>query len=338
MERDLLVSWLAVVNDFYENGDVDVQGPTIAMHAYQWIYEKHLMFYTPDYEAKAKKIRAYVEQNFYDHKMILVPIDIKGIFTNIAQIKSKVERVLIDYRHKKIDFSLSMGTGIMKIVWYMIHVSQKFNSRLTVILPPSHSEDPLNPDMIEIKVENSDTPFNALVRQKNLSRKTHRGKIFRTVSLQKVYDKAYKIALSDNISVIINGSTGTGKEVLARYIHKNSARKHKPFFSVNCSAFSDTLLESRLFGHTKGSFTGAISDKKGIFEQANGGTVFLDEIGDISPYMQQALLRFMQDKEIQPVGGNSKELMCELLPQPTRICICSLNKINFVLICCIEWA
>lgn len=114
--------------------------------------------------------------------------------------------------------------------------------------------------------------------------------------------------MTDEVTVLILGDSGTGKENLAKHIHQSSIRSEKPYIAINCSAFSDSLLESRLFGYKKGAFTGADKDTVGLFEQANEGTIFLDEIGDISPYMQQALLRVLQEKEIMPLGGKSKKV------------------------------
>jgi two-component system, NtrC family, response regulator AtoC len=105
-------------------------------------------------------------------------------------------------------------------------------------------------------------------------------------------------------NVLIRGESGTGKELVARAIYQYSRRKEKPFVAVNCNALSETLLESELFGHVRGAFTGATSNKQGLFDEANGGTLFLDEIGDISLNMQVKLLRALQDGEIKPVGGN----------------------------------
>lgn len=105
-------------------------------------------------------------------------------------------------------------------------------------------------------------------------------------------------------NVLISGESGTGKEVIARAIHNSGPRKNKAFIPVNVTAIPETLLESELFGHVKGSFTGAVSDKKGLFEEANGGTLFLDEIGDMSLTLQAKLLRVLQDKQVRPVGGN----------------------------------
>jgi two-component system response regulator HydG len=113
-----------------------------------------------------------------------------------------------------------------------------------------------------------------------------------------------KLVSGASANVLINGESGTGKELIARALHNSGSRKHKPFVPLNCSAIPENLLESELFGHVKGSFTGATTDKRGLFEEANGGTLFLDEIGDLSLPLQAKLLRVLQDKQIRPVGGS----------------------------------
>ncbi|MEK6260592.1 MAG: sigma 54-interacting transcriptional regulator [Planctomycetota bacterium] len=121
-------------------------------------------------------------------------------------------------------------------------------------------------------------------------------------SLERILDTVRKVAVSET-SVLVRGESGTGKELLAKAIHDNSPRRDGPLISVHCAALSAGLLESELFGHVKGAFTGAAADRKGRFELADGGTLFLDEIGDISPETQVKLLRVLQQREFEPVGG-----------------------------------
>jgi transcriptional regulator with GAF, ATPase, and Fis domain len=130
------------------------------------------------------------------------------------------------------------------------------------------------------------------------------GIIGKSAPLQDLLSVIRTIAPSDT-TVLVTGETGTGKELAARLIHQLSRRKDRRFVAVNCGALPETLLESELFGHEKGSFTGAVAQKKGKFELAEGGTLFLDEIGDISPAVQVKLLRVLQEREFQRVGGTS---------------------------------
>ena len=126
--------------------------------------------------------------------------------------------------------------------------------------------------------------------------------ICRSRAMQDVFKEVGRVALQP-VNILIRGETGTGKEVVARAIWRHSGRGGRPFLAVNCAAIPDTLLESELFGHEKGAFTGAEARRIGLFEQADGGTFFLDEIGDISPATQVRLLRVLQERTIQRVGG-----------------------------------
>jgi len=132
----------------------------------------------------------------------------------------------------------------------------------------------------------------------------------RSRAMSRVIDLAETVARVDS-TVLITGESGVGKERLARFLHDESQRADGPFLAVNCGALPETLLESTLFGHTRGSFTGADADRTGLFEAANGGTLFLDEIGDTSPATQVKLLRVLQEREVLPVGATA--------PRPTNV-------------------
>ncbi len=123
--------------------------------------------------------------------------------------------------------------------------------------------------------------------------------------MQAIYKRIEQISPTKT-NVLITGESGTGKELIARAIHENSDRRDKPFVVVNCGGITDTLMESEFFGHVKGSFTGAINDKKGLFEAANQGTIFLDEIGELSTMLQVKLLRAVQETAFNPVGGTKE--------------------------------
>jgi DNA-binding NtrC family response regulator len=128
--------------------------------------------------------------------------------------------------------------------------------------------------------------------------------IGKSEEIEKVFSLVDKVADTDS-TILIGGESGTGKELIARAIHLRSHRSNNPFVSINCGALPENLLESELFGHVKGSFTGAIRDKEGLFKVAQGGSFFLDEVGETSPTIQVKLLRVLQEREIIPVGGTN---------------------------------
>ena len=158
---------------------------------------------------------------------------------------------------------------------------------------------PINPDELLMVINNAlqkkETP-------KNTENNFIRGK---SDVAQRLYQHIDLVAETD-MSVVIQGESGTGKEFAARTLHQQSKRKNKPFIAIDCGALSKDLAASELFGHVKGAFTGAVNDKKGSFEAANGGTIFLDEIGNLSYEVQVKLLRALQERVIQPLGSNKQ--------------------------------
>ncbi|MCG3159663.1 MAG: Nitrogen fixation protein VnfA [Acidobacteria bacterium] len=143
---------------------------------------------------------------------------------------------------------------------------------------------------------------NALLKRELQQKYDFRNIIGTSKEMRDIYDQVAQVAHT-NTTVLIRGESGTGKELVAHAIHYNSPRSSKPFVKVNCAALPESLIESELFGHEKGAFTGAVARKRGRFELAEGGTLFLDEIGDLSPAMQVKLLRVLQEREFERVGG-----------------------------------
>jgi DNA-binding NtrC family response regulator len=168
---------------------------------------------------------------------------------------------------------------------------------------------PFDNDELRIKVRNVmekqllRRAYNRLVEQVNLESGRFAGMIGRSRAMMRVFETIDKVAPTD-VTVLVRGESGTGKELVARAIHSHSPRANGPFMPVNCAAFSRELVESELFGHEKGAFTGAVARREGKFEAADGGTLFLDEIGDMSLETQAKLLRVIQEKRFERIGGN----------------------------------
>jgi len=167
-------------------------------------------------------------------------------------------------------------------------------------------EKPFKVDELKLCVQRA-LSYNAAVTETAYLRKQLKKKyefsqiIGNAPRMQEVFKMIERVANTDS-TILLLGESGTGKELVARALHYNSRRQFAPFVPVNCSALPENLLESELFGHRRGSFTGAISDKKGLFEEADGGTVFLDEVGSMSPTLQSRLLRVLQEREVRRVG------------------------------------
>ena len=310
-----LISWIAHHNDF-ENGNFKINGPTANFHKYFFKHDRHVLLSgEPDEQNdnRANRARAWLKVAHPDREIEVRYLNISDPIDH-QEIQSKVSPILAEFKDDKIDIFVSPGTGSMQLVWYLSHMHLGLQTTLyqTREAKFSKQKDKDKPELIKIALEQSALPVTAMYHQEEVRRNTG-DNYFLTPAIEKVYDSAAKVAQVDAVSVLILGASGTGKENLAKFIHKNSARKDNPYIAINCSAFSDALLESRLFGYKKGAFTGADKDTTGLFEQAHEGIIFLDEIGDISPYMQQSLLRVLQEKEIMPLGGKAKKVDVRVL-------------------------
>lgn len=312
----ILISWIALNNDF-KDGQVNTEGsPNYQFHKNFYNHDRHILLSSGrEGDIRLDMLINRILRDFPKHVIEGIAMDIKDVI-DLKEIKTKVENLLLLLSDKEVDIFFSPGTSIMQVSWYICHTSLKLNTRLVQTRSAFVSKSG-KPEILYIEAEQSATPYTAILKQ-HISEKPQKSFEFTenyliTESLRPLYDKAYKIAQTDAVTTLILGDSGTGKEHLARFIHFNSARKALPFLAINCSAFTDSLLESRLFGHKKGAFTDAHADSAGIFAMAESGTVFLDEIGDISPYMQQSLLRVLQEKEFSPMGGSLQKMNVRII-------------------------
>ncbi len=237
-----------------------------------------------------EEARKAVSENLYD--LILTDITLPGI-SGIEVLRTSKE--------------VSPETSVIMITAY---ASTESAIEALKLGAADYIVKPFNVDEIKIIIKN-ELEKKKLARENlylkdQLKEKEEFGEIVgKSPKMIEILSLIYKIA-DTNTTITISGESGTGKEVIARTIHYNSARKESRFVSVNCGALPEGILESELFGHMKGSFTGATATKRGLFEVANGGTIFLDEIGETSPGMQVKLLRVLQDKKIRRVGGTEE--------------------------------
>lgn len=311
----LLLSWTAHMHDFKrsEKGffqSVSLDGPHCQFYEHFYEargYDRHILLYSsPDQELWAEYLANALSR--ISEKANVQPrlLELKSVIS-LDEIKPKVEEVLLSLREHEVDIFFSPGTSIMQLSWFICHQTLGLKTNLIQTSAAKFHADQ-KPRLEELSFERSLTPMAATIKQFQAGQAKTDSNFKITPSITPVYKKAEQVAQTDRVTVLIRGESGTGKENLAKHVHEQSARRNAPFLAVNCSALGDTLLESRLFGHMKGSFTGADKDSIGIFEQADGGTIFLDEIGDVSPNMQQALLRVLQEREIQPIGGKPKKV------------------------------
>ncbi|MCB9231083.1 MAG: sigma-54-dependent Fis family transcriptional regulator [Bacteroidia bacterium] len=307
-KRKILISWLAFQQDFnaQEKGEdliVNPSGPNPLIHEFFFDYDLHVILHIDQEESqyKAAFLRTWLQKKHKGHKVEFKKLSLpsKDVI-NIERIQAKITTELINFRNDHLFLYVTPGTKTMHTAWHIEHLNPDLDTTLIQIREGKHTQSG-HPELIKIDFAFDHEPRAAIAREIEISNGIPSDKPIIPAALIPAYQIAEKIALTDKVSCLILGASGTGKEVISKYIHENSSRKEQPFIPINCSAFPDDLLVSELFGYKKGAFTGAESDHIGVFERANGGTILLDEIGDISPKMQKTLLRVLQEKKIRPL-------------------------------------
>ncbi|MDJ0665818.1 MAG: sigma 54-interacting transcriptional regulator [Desulfobacterales bacterium] len=242
-----------------------------------WVFRENQTVVIPDV-AKDERFsnQLHLQQHFKTRSMICVPLNTRKDRIGVLYVLNKIEGRFSDREAR-----------LLEILAGPIAISIE-NARL-------YGELRQHADALEVE--------NRRLQSEVQNRFDLQGVIGSSPAMQKVFGLVEKV-INTATSVLIQGETGTGKELIARVIHYGGPLSDKPFVAENCGALSENLLESELFGHVKGAFTGAVSDKKGLFEMADGGTVFLDEIADMPAAMQIKLLRVLQEGQVRPVGSS----------------------------------
>jgi transcriptional regulator with AAA-type ATPase domain len=314
----ILLSWIGFREDFLVKGDgfvENVQGFTISLHRdvfRQMKFEKHCVLCTSDrsgeisteLDRKKRMLGRLIKDEFPDHYVEFRETGIdKTDLQDFRVIESSLRTLLMTFDPND-DIHVVAGTGptAVGMAWCTLNLSMKDRFSLHVLQRPEYVPGEKRSTLKAIE------PFVSALLDDTL-RESHLrfelpDDIFKDSIIEEEYARAYTYAQSAEMSVLILGETGCGKDRMAEFIQKNSPLAEKTYKAINCASLQDELLYSELFGHKKGSFTGATDDRKGLFEECNGGTLFLDEIGDISPYMQQSLLRTIENQEIKLLGSN----------------------------------
>jgi len=257
-------------------------------HLIRWSLEQNLK--KQGYEVIMAGTGEDALQMVREHQPDLVLLDIQLPGISGIEVLEKVK----DFDEDIIVIMLTAHGGLETAVNAMRlgaydYVSKPFNlDELTIIIRKALENSDLKQEVVRLRTETKKSAPNII------------GSSSQTKYLMEVLEK---VARSEASTVLVQGESGTGKELVAKWIHYSSNRAEKPFIAINCAAVPATLLESELFGHEKGAFTDAKATKKGLFELADGGTVFLDEIGDMEMGMQAKLLRFLEDRSFRRIGG-----------------------------------
>ncbi len=298
-------------------GDTGTEyGPVLSLLQERKFQKVYLFCTGPEYFERAKTVEKTASEdldgggfNFIDLSIESV-IDYDEIF---KALRSTVEQILGQIGHLKPEISvlLDPGTPQMQTCWFLLVKSGCLNAALLQGIPARFAGGAYK--VREVRLDSAVLPEvklaekgKAAPKNTNWFRSETREKIIgESMAFAASLDLALKASAYD-ISVLIRGETGSGKGVVARRIHDNSGRRERPFMPINCASITATLAESELFGHAKGAFTGADRERLGLFRTAEGGTVFLDEVGDLPMEIQPKLLRVLEDHTVIPIGTDTE--------------------------------
>jgi transcriptional regulator with PAS, ATPase and Fis domain len=304
-----LVSWVAVRNDFLKGAEINERGPTLNFHEKYFTaqkFQRHILLVseTNEYDGQKGALLYSALRKAYPKRAIEMRAISMQNPSDLEEVLKKVEGLITSLPTKELEILVSNGTPAMFASWVFLASKFPRSIKLLQLMNPAFSKDTTYGDLKTMKLEDQAASlFLGISATPKVDKSA-----FKSYQPEALL-RAKEIGASQVETVLIRGENGTGKSHLAKAIHENSHRREEAFTHVNCAAFSDELLLSELFGHKKGAFTGATEDKTGVFEAANNGTVFLDEIGDISPFNQVSLLRVIENRVFNPVGAaGSKEL------------------------------
>jgi transcriptional regulator with PAS, ATPase and Fis domain len=306
MSSNLLISWIGRTDLKAAAGDAEAGLGPIAQGIRSGSYDEiYLLSDFPTDESKAY-IKWLTSQTVAVIHLcaakLTSPINFGEIYERVLEVLGTIDR-----QGAQLTYHLSPGTPAMASVWILV-AKTTHPARLIQSSPQSGVQEADIPfdiaaEFIPKLLQQSDERLTSLAQGTPAESAEFSSIIHRSAVMKRVIAQAKRVAIR-SIPVLIEGESGTGKELMARAIHKASPRVDKPFVAVNCGAIPPELVESEFFGHKKGAFTGAVVDRKGHFERADGGTIFLDEIGELPKAIQVKLLRTLQESEVTPVGSS----------------------------------
>ena len=332
MRGDILVSWIGRTDLRAASGAENAGPGPIAQAAGAHAYEAiHLLsdFDAVDAKNFVKWLTPQVRAKIYLHPAKLAsPTHFEDIYQHAVAVLDKLKQ-----ENANVTCHLSPGTPAMQSVWILL-AKTTHPARLVQSSPEAGVEEAVIPfdisaEFVPQLLLQSDRRLAELAQGAPSENASFSDIIYRSTPMKRVVEQAERVALR-SLPVLIEGESGTGKELMARAIHRSSPRARGPFIAVNCGAIPEELVESEFFGHKKGAFTGAASDRKGHFELAGGGTLFLDEVGDLPKSVQVKLLRTLQEGTITPVGtSEERKVDVRIVAATNRILIDEVAAGNF---------